>query len=504
MDVDPGASTNRTVYTFVGKPEAVVNGALAAARTAFKKINMTKHKGEHPRIGALDVCPFVPVRNVTSQECVELARQFAQELASELEVPVFLYEEAASCPERKNLADIRKGEYEGLKDKLANPNWKPDFGPDKFVPRWGASVVGARKFLIAYNVNLLCTKNQAHRIALDIREMGRGPNERGTLKCCKALGWYLEEQGLAQVSVNLTDFEVTNIHHVYEECSRIASELHLPVVGSEIVGLVPLQSLLLAAEHYIQRDSLFILEEKHKIRLVTERLGLSSLDRFKPEKKVIEYRVSSSTDGPLVRCSVRSFIDQLSARTGAPGGGSASALVATIGASLATMVGWMTYGWRKYEHLDSTMRQAIGPLHEAVQELLALVDADSAAFEAFQAASQMPKKTEEEKKLRQDSMQKALKGAIITPLSIIRCGNQCWHHLVTLSKHCNLTTKSDLQVGACSLKAGIQGAKFNVDINLESVKDEEYKLEVQSVLEKELETATAMCDEVLANIRDRK
>ncbi|KAI1236966.1 hypothetical protein IHE44_0014188 [Lamprotornis superbus] len=320
LDVDAGSSTNRTVYTFVGSPEAVVEGALSAARVAGQLIDMSQHSGEHPRMGALDVCPFVPVRNVSMEECVTCAHIFGQRLAAELGVPgqcVYLYGAAAQNKSRKALPSIRAGEYEALPEKLAKPEWAPDFGPPTFVPRWGATVTGARTFLIAYNINLLCTKELAHRIALNIREQGRGPDQvplehgharsmpafpsppglcpecgscwqPGRLKKVQGIGWYLEEENMAQVSTNLLDFETTSLHTVYEEICRDAQELNLPVVGSQLVGLVPKKAMLDAAEFYIKKEKLFILEEEQKIRLVVNRLGLDSLSPFHPRERIIE------------------------------------------------------------------------------------------------------------------------------------------------------------------------------------------------------------------------
>ncbi|TRZ01577.1 hypothetical protein DNTS_002581 [Danionella cerebrum] len=270
LDVDPGSSTNRTVYTFVGSPASVIEGALSAALVAFKLIDMGKHSGEHPRTGAMDVCPFIPVQNVTMEE-------------------FYLYGEAARKESRRSLPSVRAGEYEALPEKLAKTEWAPEFGPATFVPSWGATVTGARMFLIAYNVNLLSTKEQAHRIALDIREQGRGKNQPGLLKKVQGMGWYLEESNLAQVSTNILDFELTPVHTVFEEVCRDAKqELNLPVVGSQIVGLIPLKAMLDCAEFYIQRENLFVVEEEHKIRLVISKLGLDSLGPFDPKERIVE------------------------------------------------------------------------------------------------------------------------------------------------------------------------------------------------------------------------
>ncbi|MGD8268190.1 MAG: glutamate formimidoyltransferase, partial [Desulfobacterales bacterium] len=294
LDVDPGASTHRTVYTFVGEPEAVLEGALAAARVARELIDMRHHQGEHPRFGALDVCPFVPVAGVSMAACVALSREFGRRAAEELEIPIYFYEETASADYRRQLADIREGEYEGLAAKLQDPRWQPDCGPAEFVPAWGATATGARKFLIAYNVNILGTSNQAHRIALNLREAGRGEDEPGRLREVKGMGWQVDDYNLAQVTVNLTDYEVTPPHVLFEEVKKDAAALNVGVAGSEIVGVVPLAAILMAAEYYIHAENLFILEEDQKVRLAVDRLGLNTVAPFNPQEKIIEYIVAEA------------------------------------------------------------------------------------------------------------------------------------------------------------------------------------------------------------------
>uniref|UniRef100_A0A671DP03 Formimidoyltransferase-cyclodeaminase n=1 Tax=Rhinolophus ferrumequinum TaxID=59479 RepID=A0A671DP03_RHIFE len=383
LDVDAGPSTNRTVYTFVGRPEDVVDGALNAARAAFRLIDMRRHKGEHPRMGALDVCPFIPVRGVSMDECVLCAQAFGQRLAEELGVPVYLYGEAAQMASRRTLPAIRAGEYEALPEKLKQAEWAPDFGPSSFVPSWGATATGARKFLIAFNINLLSTKEQAHRIALNLREQGRGADQPGRLKKVQGIGWYLDEKNLAQVSTNLLDFEVTALHTVYEETCREAKELNLPVVGSQLVGLVPLQAILDAANFYCEKENLFVLEEEQRIRLVVNRLGLDSLSPFNPKERIIEYLVpNGGPEQSLVDKPLCAFVREVGARSAAPGGGSVAAASAAMGASLACMAGLMTYGKRQFEHLDATMRRLIPPFHAAAAQLTVLVDRDARAFEA--------------------------------------------------------------------------------------------------------------------------
>nr|XP_006636740.1 PREDICTED: formimidoyltransferase-cyclodeaminase [Lepisosteus oculatus] len=480
LDVDPGPSTNRTVYTFVGSPQAVVEGALSAARIAFQLIDMTRHSGEHPRMGALDVCPFIPVKNVSMEECVSCGNRFGERLAEDLHVPVYLYGEAARKENRRSLPSIRAGEYEALPEKLKKLEWAPDFGPSTFVPTWGATVTGARKFLIAYNVNLLSTKEQAHRIALDIREQGRAKDQPGRLKKVQGIGWYLDEASLAQVSTNLLDFEETALHTVYEEICREAEELNLPVVGSQIVGLIPLKAVLDCAEFYMERDNLFILEEEHKVRLVVSRLGLDSLGPFVPKERIIEYMVEGAEQGErLASLPLQQFIRSVGARTAAPGGGSVSAAVAAMGAALGSMVGQMTYGKRQFERLDGVMRRLIPPFHHAMNELIAMVDADSTAFSSYMTALKLPKNTEEEIKRREAAMQEGLKRAVRVPLSLAERVSVLWPSLKEMVLYGNLACKSDLQVAAKALETAVFGAYYNVVINLKDIKDESFKNETQ-------------------------
>ncbi|XP_063789341.1 formimidoyltransferase-cyclodeaminase [Pseudophryne corroboree] len=489
LDVDPGASTNRTVYTFVGTPEAVVDGALNAARVAFKMIDMSKHKGEHPRMGALDVCPFIPVRNVTMEDCVSCANLFAERLANELHVPVYLYGEAARSESRRSLPAVRAGEYEALPTKLQNPEWNPDFGEPVFVSSWGATVSGARKFLIAYNINILSTKELAHRIALNIREGGRGKGQPGRLKKVQAIGWFLKEENLAQISANLLDYEITPLHVVYEESCKDAKELNLPVIGSQLVGLIPLQALLTCAEYYVRKENLFILEEEHKIRLVTNRLGLDSLAPFEPRKRVIEYLVQDDLSGTLVTQTLRGFVHSVRARSATPGGGSVSAALSAMGAALGCMVGQMTYGKRQFEYVDCIMRELIPHFHHAVDHLLDIVDADSNAFGSYMTALKLPKNTEDEQHKRSAALQDGLKEAVAVPLSLAEKISTLWEPLMELRDTCNPACISDLQVATKALETGVFGAYFNVLINLREIQDEEFKRQTQQKISQLLEEA---------------
>ena len=497
LDVDPGASTNRTVYTLVGGPAAVVEGALAGARAARGTIDMRKQKGEHPRVGAMDVCPFVPVAGVTMDECVRLANEFGERAAAELGIPVYLYGHAARADHRRTLQQIRAGEYEALGERVVRPEWKPDYGPAAFVPEWGATCAGARDFLIAYNVNVLGTKEQAHRIALDVREQGRGPGQPGRLKAVRAIGWWVEEYGLAQVSINLEDHAVTPPHVAFEACAEEARKLSLAVAGSELVGLIPLAAVLAAADHYIAKERLFILDERQKVRLAVERLGLSSVQPFVPEKRIVEYMIPKGDDEPLASMSVRGFVETLGARTPAPGGGSASALAASMGAALGAMVGWMTYGKRKFEEKDAVMRRLIPPLHEAMKALLPLVDRDTRAFDAYLAAVGLPKETDAEKAARHAAMQAGLKEAVQVPLAVMRAADACWETLVEMAAHGNPASRSDLEVGAKLLEAGIWGAGRNVAINLPQIEDEAFRRATAAEADALSERAASMRDRVL-------
>jgi len=504
LDVDPGASTNRTVYTFVGAPEAAVEGALAAARVARTRIDMRTQKGEHPRVGAMDVCPFVPVSGVTMDDCVALANELGRRAGTELGIPVYLYGHAAKADHRRTLQQIRAGEYEALPDRIGKPEWRPDYGPAGFVPQWGATCAGARDFLIAYNVNVLGTKEQAHRIALNVREQGRGPGEPGRLKAVRAIGWWVEEYGLAQVSINLEDYRTTPPHIAFEACAEEAKALNLAVAGSELVGLIPLEAMLMAAEHYIAKESLFILDERQKIRLVVERLGLKSVQPFVPEKRIIEYMIPKGEDEPLASMSVRGFVELLGSRAPAPGGGSASALVAAMGAALGAMVGWMTYGKRKFEAEDPVMRRLIPPLHEGMKDLLPLIDRDTRAFDAYLAAVGMPKDTAGEKAARHTAMQDGLKAAVQVPLEVMRTADRCWEPMAEMAAHGNPASRSDLEVGAKALEAGIWGAFRNVAINLPGIEDEAFRKATAEEAEALAAGAALMRDKVLKTLSARK
>jgi len=497
LDVDAGKSTNRTVVSFVGDPESVVEGALAAARVASEKIDMRNHSGGHPRFGAMDVCPFIPVAGVTMEECVEVSKRFAKRAADELGVPFYLYEAAAEHDYRRKLPDLRQGEYEGLAVRLKDPQWQPDYGPASFVPTWGITATGARNFLVAFNVNILGTPNQAHRIALNLREAGRSDEEPGRLAEVKGMGWFVKEYNMAQVTANLLDYQTTPIHVFFEEVKREAAALNLAVAGSEIVGLIPLQSLLMAADYYIEKENLFIYQEDQKIRLAVERLGLNSVAQFIPEEKIIEYRVAEKPVEPLAGSTLRGFIEEIAARSSAPGGGSASAAIAAIGAALGSMVAKLTHGVRKFEEVQPHMQKAIPVLHELTYQLIPMIDADTSAFNDYMAGVRMPQSTEEEKQLRIDCMQAGLKTAIQVPLTTMRLGDRAWDSLIEVAKYGNPASSSDTLVGARALETGIWGAWQNVLINMTDIQDTAYKEEILGEAEKIAARAAKKCEEVL-------
>jgi len=497
LDVDPGKSTHRTVYTFVGDEKTVIEGALAGARVAKEKIDMARHKGEHPRFGAMDVCPFIPVANVTMEECVQVAKEFARRAAKELEVPFFLYEEAAEQEGRRKLPDVRKGEYEALENRLKDPCWKPDFGPARFVPSWGATATGARMFLIAYNVNILGTANQAHRIALNLREAGRGEDEPGRLKDVKGMGWFVDEYNMAQVTVNLNNYNVTPIHRLFEEVKVEAAKLNIAVAGSEIVGIVPLESLTMAADYYIEKEGLFIYEEEQKVRLAIERMGLNSVAPFIPKDKVIEYIVAEPPEEPLASMSLRGFIQEIAARTSAPGGGSASAAMAAMGVGLGSMVAKLTQGVRKFETVESHMQKSIPVLHELTKELIPMIDADTSAFNEYMEGLRLPRGTEVEKQARTAKMQAGLKAAIQIPLTTMRLGDRAWDALCEVAKYENPASKSDVQVGAKALETGIWGAFQNVLINMKDIEDQVFRAETMAEATAIETRSRQMCARVL-------
>jgi glutamate formiminotransferase / formiminotetrahydrofolate cyclodeaminase len=521
LNVDPGQETHRTVITFVGDPEAVLEGAYRLAVKAIELIDMRGHKGAHPRMGAVDVIPFVPISDVSMDECVALARRLGERLGREQRLPIYLYELAATAPHRQNLADVRAGEYEGLADKLKRPEWRPDFGPAELAPRSGATVVGARKLLVAYNIDLnTLDKRLANRVAFDVRERGRKkldaqgevildqkgePSwEPGILKSVKAVGWTIPEFGCSQISMNLTDLDVTPLHVAFDTCEARARERGLRVTGSELVGLVSKQVLLEAGRHYLRKMGRSVgVPEATILHTAIRTLGLNEAKPFNIEERVIEYRLAEKT--PLARLSLRAFVDELSSESPAPGGGSVSALVGACGAALAAMVANLTHAKKGYEKSQAEL-ESIAERGQAIKDrLLAAVDADTAAFDDLLLAMRLPKNTPEEVAARNQALSVATVAATLVPLSVLE---SCPEILELCSKVARLglaASRSDAGVGAQVARAAAAGAYQNVCINLGGLSDRSKRRELlvraDALWEKSKELHRRAEEEILAGLR---
>ena len=491
LDVDPGADTNRTVYTFVGTLDGVSEAAFRGAVAASELIDMSKHRGAHPRMGALDVCPLVPVSGATMDQCVEAARALGRRMGEALALPVYFYEYAATRPERRNLADIRAGEYEGLRKKLAGPDWAPDAGPAAFNERLGATAVGAREFLIAYNVNVNTREQKlANEVALNIREAGRlkrdakgqvvtdaaGKELRvpGRLKAVKAIGWTIEQYRQAQVSINLLSFRTTPLHEVFETTREEAAKLGLLVTGSELVGLTPLEPLVEAGRYFLRKQGRSTgLPERELVELAIQSLGLAQLSPFDPDKRIIEYAVRMPA--PLVSMTVERFADEVSSNSPAPGGGSAAALAGSLGAALAAMVANLTVGKAGYESAWASS-SALAERAQAVKAgLLRAVDDDTTAFDEVLAAMRLPKGTGDEKAMRAAAIAAAYEKATAVPLVTARLCLQAIELAEEAAMTGNRNSISDGGVGALLAKAGLESALLNVRINLPSVREGAFK-----------------------------
>ena len=488
LNVDPGADTNRTVITFVGAPDAVLEAAFRLAKKGVELIDMATHRGAHPRIGAVDVVPFIPVANVTMDECAELARKLGERVGRELGVPVFLYEHAASAPHRRNLADIREGEYEGCARKIMDPLWQPDFGPCEFIPRSGAIVIGARKFLVAYNINLnTLDKRLANRVAFDIRERGRMKRdaddnpildekgepvwEPGLLKSVKAVGWVIPEFGCAQVSINLTDLDVTPLHVVFDTADQRARERGLRVTGSEIVGLVPLSVLLDAGRYFLAKMGRPTgVSEAALVQMAVRTLGLSEVKPFDPKERVIEYRLAALPPR-LASMTLRDFVDDLGSESPAPGGGSVSALAASMAAALAAMVAVLSHTKKGFEAKQEALDRIAVRGQQLKDQMLRAVDADTAAFDALLDAMRMPKETPEQQAVRNAAIADATVGAAEIPLGVL----EACPEIIDLCREIGgigmQASLSDAGVGAQAARAAAAGAYMNVCINLAGLSD---------------------------------
>lgn len=488
LNVDPGRATNRTVFTFVGAPDAVCEAAFQAAKTGTELIDMRKHRGEHPRMGALDVCPLIPVAGITMEETAALARALGKRLGEELGLTVYLYENAASSEARRNLADIRSGEYEALEAKLGTPEWKPDFGPTQFDPRMGASAVGARDFLVAYNVNLNTTSTRrANAIAFDIREKGRQKlaadgkpmmDEKGeavwqpgSLKSVKAIGWFIEEYGTAQISMNLTNIGVTPVHIAFDEACRAAERRGIRVTGSELVGLIPLKAMLDAGRYFLRKQQRSTgVSDRELIKIAVKSLGLDELGPFDPFRRIIEYAIQVSSN-PLIKMPLGEFIEETASESAAPGGGSVAAAMGALGAALGTMVANLSAhkkGWDERWEEFSDWAEIGKRIHNELQRM---VDEDTEAFNAIMTAFALPKGSEEERAVRTNAIQDATKGAILVPLRVMELSCTSFRLLKAMTEVGNPNSVSDAGVGVLATRAAIRSAGLNVRINCSGLKD---------------------------------
>ena len=502
LNVDPGKATNRTVVTFVGNPEAVIEAAFQAIKKAGELIDMSKHKGEHPRMGATDVCPLIPIAGISMEETAEYAKKLGKKVGDHLNIPVYLYEAAQENPAKKNLSVIRAGEYEGFFKKITLPEWKPDFGPSVFNSKSGATVIGARDFLVAYNINLNTTSTRkANSIAFDVREAGRVMREGdsltgkivtdqngnpvnipGSLKAVKAIGWYIEEYKVAQISINLTNINITPIHVAFDEVCKKADERGIRVTGSELVGLVPLKAMLDAGKYFLNKQKRSIgVSEKELIHIAVKSLGLDELGPFDPEKRIIEYLLKSNDSGKLAKMSLIEFADETASESPAPGGGSISAYIGALGISLGTMVANLSShkkGWDdRWEEFSTWAEQG----QHFKDILLYLVDEDTNAFNKIMNAFSLPKATDEEKQNRNDAIESATKYAIEIPFKVMETAYQSIAVIKAMAETGNPNSVTDAGVGALCARSAVIGAFLNVKINASGLKDKEY---VNSILER--------------------
>ena len=517
LDVDPGADTNRTVVTFVGNPDAVREAAYLGIKTAAEVIDMSKHKGAHPRMGATDVCPFIPISNVSNEECIDLSKKIGQRVGEELSIPVYLYEHSAQTPERKSLPDIREGEYEGLAEKLKDIKWKPDFGPAKFNVAAGATVMGMRDFLIAYNINL---NTKDHRLATDIafeiRESGRSKRKPdpdspnlldgeiirnsdgspvkvpGMFKEVKCVGWYIDTFKRAQISINFNNYKVSSIHDVYDAACKLADERGIRVTGSELVGLIPLEAILMAGRHYLAKQRRTVgVPEEDIIQAAVQSLGLNDVTPFIAEEKIIEYAVKESVD-ELMSMPAQGFINELSTNSPAPGGGSVSALAGSLGAALSSMVAALTHEKKGFIALKPEMDK-IGVEAQTIKDRLSfLVDEDTNAFNNVMEANRMPASNDDEAKVKDRAIRKANEYAIDVPYEVANLCKRVIELADILVEKGNPNSVSDAGVAGEVALAGLRGASMNVLINLPSIDDEEYRSEKRKEVDGLIQAAEAL------------
>lgn len=496
LNVDPGKATNRTVVTFVGEPDAVVEAAVRAIKIAGELIDMSKHKGEHPRMGATDVCPLIPVSGISMEETAKYSIKLAERVGKELNLPVYLYENAQPKKERNNLSVIRAGEYEGFFKKIKLPEWKPDFGPNEYDAKRGATVIGAREFLVAYNINLNTTSTRrANSIAFDVREAGRvkregdpltgktinGPDGKpisipGSLKSVKAIGWFIEEYGIAQISMNLTNINITPVHVAFDEVCKRADERGIRVTGSELVGVIPKKSLTDAGKYFLNKQQRSVgVSEEELIKIAVKSLGLDELAPFEPKKKVIEYLLEDTASDKLVRMNLREFANETASESPAPGGGSISAYMGALGASLGTMVANLSSHKRGWDDRWKEFSDWAEKGQQIKDELLKSVDDDTAAFNQIMIAFSLTKNSDEEKKIRSAAIQAATKTAMEVPFRVMQLSASAFPLLKAMVESGNPNSISDAGVGALAVRSAVLGSYLNVKINSSGLKDVAFK-----------------------------
>ncbi|MBX2939334.1 MAG: glutamate formimidoyltransferase [Ferruginibacter sp.] len=519
LNVDPGKATNRTVVTFVGEPQYVIEAAYRAIEAAGQVIDMRQHSGEHPRMGATDVCPLIPIANISMEETVQYAQQLAKRVGELLNLPVYLYEAAQPNPARSNLSVIRAGEYEGLSSKIIQPEWKPDYGPAAFDERRGATVIGARDFLIAYNVNLNTTSvRRANSIAFDVREAGRVKREGdpitgkivkdasgnpvtipGSLKHTKAIGWFIEEYGIAQISMNLTNIRETPVHVAFDEVCKKAAERGIRVTGSELVGLVPLHAMLEAGKYFLRKQKRSVgVGEQELIRIAVKSLGLDELAPFNPEERIIEYMLKQDNPKALVNMSLKAFASETASESPAPGGGSIAAYVGALGVALGTMVANLSAhkkGWdSRWDEFSTWADQG----QELMQQLIQCVDEDTRAFNRIMEAMSLPKGTDAEKEKRQIAMDEATRYAIEVPFKVMQLCSRSFEIIEAMAQTGNPNSVSDAGVGALCARAGVWGAYMNVQINAAGFSDTGF---TQQMLQKGKEMLSAAIEKEAAILK---
>jgi len=517
LNVDPGEDFNRTVYTFVGEPEPILEAAINAAKVGIALIDMTKHKGEHARMGALDVCPFIPIKEVTDSDCISISKKFGKRLANEVRIPVFLYAKSATKPERVRLPDIRKGEYEALEEKFKDPNFKPDYGKAEFIPKSGATATGCRDILLAYNINLDTNdKSIASKISGKIRTSGIIKKDKdgnnildsegkpvripGKFKGVQA-GGMMYDENIAQVSMNLLNYREVNLHDVYEAVQKEAKKLGANVTGSEIIGLVPKESLILAGKFYSKKEGKNVTDEEELVSIAIDKLGLSELYPFKPEEKVIEYMVEEI--GPLASMKINIFLSELASLSPTPGGGSVAALAGSLGAALSSMVGNLTVGKEKYIDVQDEIKDALKRSERIRKDLTRLIDEDTNAFNDVMKAFKMPKETEQQKEKRSKAIQDGYKTAAKVPLETARICEKILDIAKIVAYKGNQNSITDSAVSAIMAQAGVISAILNVKINLASIKDEKFVKQISLELNKLQNSADKKTSDILKIVNSK-